>query len=690
MAKPKVISLLQGRSIQECFPHLNLMGRTQDMFIECQSFDVIIQVRAAVSHELDIFEDAVLRMVMIQAGSANELAENLCLPADLIKLILLRLQEKGYLSDAHTLSQQGIKILGDEQTQEEKVEPLMVKIFQIPLTGQILPYIHQGELQTADVVDNSKGFTLEFGSHGEPKTVKGRYLRCGFNQGKRISQRECVKAFEIYNRLVDGATFKPIDYLKNWAIDATSGERFYIHMQAAIQKGNADFPLISDGFVPNIDGLSEYVDHENPDMLAYVRQNALELQQDDWVDTSGNQRYGKYREIYKELEAIKKITVISLEESAEGEENARDVTLLQGEIKQDLIRHYAVILEWVFFYYSAENPVSAELMSELCRGNNLTNTELLLTLAKKLGIAGIEEHRGIFSRLSEMSIRRVENNKMPDFFVNFPLSVAEASESSGGPLRELLVDDPRMLGFLDRLFQVYRSLRHGGNSDGGGLDLNEVREKCLECVLALVPDIQEDDLMQNSIRQKLTVRDVSNKRIAARVALERMMGSMYFNSLPAYVQDDWMRISPDKAVNRLPDPYNYINILYRIFEVSLRDALAQKGHLTKAIPVNEGVALAEKNWKSKLPLAFTTISDVYFHSAQNGEKATLGASALYYLCRAQEDELEPLRKLNFVDCISRVLSYRRHGNAVGLCLDEEILSKLRKDTMMLTKQLGGF
>jgi len=62
--------------------------------------------------------------------------------------------------DAHTLSPQGKELLDLKVVQNTKSKQLMAKWFCLPQTGQILLYIHQGELQLADVVDDTEGFTL--------------------------------------------------------------------------------------------------------------------------------------------------------------------------------------------------------------------------------------------------------------------------------------------------------------------------------------------------------------------------------------------------------------------------------------------------------------------------------------------------------------------------------------------------
>jgi len=69
MAKPKIVSLFKDCSMQQHFPQLKLMGRPQSLFVECQSYDLIIEVRSSQAYALDIFGDAVPRMIYIQVDS---------------------------------------------------------------------------------------------------------------------------------------------------------------------------------------------------------------------------------------------------------------------------------------------------------------------------------------------------------------------------------------------------------------------------------------------------------------------------------------------------------------------------------------------------------------------------------------------------------------------------------------------
>lgn len=686
MAKPKIISLFHGHRLQQCFPQLTVMGKAQSVFVECQSFDLILQVRGAAVQELDLFEDAVLRMIRIQVSSTEELAGSLALPSDLVKLIVMRLQEKRFLADPHTLSPQGAALLDQDSEQQAAASPVMAKLFRIPQTGRILPYIHTGEFRPVDVVQDGAGLKLEFGSRGSPVTVRGKFIRCDSDQVSRIRQQDCVKAIQLYNRLAGPSAFPQIPLLENHAIDSSRGERVFFHMQAAIQKGNVDFPIVSDGFVPNVDGLSAYIEEKNGTIFPEVRQNALELLQAESEALSSARTYGKYREVHKILDTLQS----GREREADGGEKAtRDDLQQESRRRRETLENCAVMLEWAFYYYEAENPISPQLRQALCRGSEAGNREIMLELARKIGLAPDERCASLFGRINEANIRRVERHHMPDFYIVFPLSVAAASEAGGGPVQSLFAEFPELLPFLDELFRAYRSLRHNGPGESALPDAERAKKLSAACALALLPELRENR-DPNGAAGRDALSSASGSRLSAWVSLEQAMGSMFFNSLPGFVQDDWIRISPDKPQNRLPDPYNYVNILYRLLEGSLQAALTEGAGRTESLTLRQGVERAEENWGRRLPPSLTRVREAYFAGVQRGEKVPLGSCALYYLCTAGKDTVEDLKEMDFVAYVDQILALRRHGNQVGLCVDEEALAALRGQTMRVTKYVGGF
>lgn len=88
MSKPKVISLFQNEQYENRFINVSIIGRAVDIFVECLSYDIEIPVNVPMARELDIFEEAILRMIKLKKCSANDLSNILCLEKDLIKFII--------------------------------------------------------------------------------------------------------------------------------------------------------------------------------------------------------------------------------------------------------------------------------------------------------------------------------------------------------------------------------------------------------------------------------------------------------------------------------------------------------------------------------------------------------------------------------------------------------------------------
>ena len=79
MAMPKVISLFRQERFEDRFPEISILGEPTNLFVECMSYDVQIPVAGAPIRSLDIFEEAVLRMVQLKGASVDGVADILCL-----------------------------------------------------------------------------------------------------------------------------------------------------------------------------------------------------------------------------------------------------------------------------------------------------------------------------------------------------------------------------------------------------------------------------------------------------------------------------------------------------------------------------------------------------------------------------------------------------------------------------------
>ena len=107
MPKPKVISVCKTDKFENRFLNISKMKKPLDIFLECKSYDLEIPIKGKAKRELDIFEETILRMVLLKKCLIPELAETLCLKKDLVNFIILRMIESGLLDDNQTVSEKG-------------------------------------------------------------------------------------------------------------------------------------------------------------------------------------------------------------------------------------------------------------------------------------------------------------------------------------------------------------------------------------------------------------------------------------------------------------------------------------------------------------------------------------------------------------------------------------------------------
>ena len=153
MPKPKVISVFKTDRFENRFLNVSMMGKPVDLFLECRSYDLEIPIKGKAKRELDIFEETILRMVMLKKCPVSELAETLCLKKDLVNFIILRMIESGLLEDTQTVSTKGKELLDVQSHIREEIETVQGKMFVVKKTGLILPFVHIGEFQSESVDD---------------------------------------------------------------------------------------------------------------------------------------------------------------------------------------------------------------------------------------------------------------------------------------------------------------------------------------------------------------------------------------------------------------------------------------------------------------------------------------------------------------------------------------------------------
>lgn len=696
MANPKVFSLFKTKNYAECFPNISVLGEKVDFFLECSSYDVILPVKVRADSKLDIFEEAVLKLIAYKATSIADMAEILCLTPDLINFIVIRLHEMDLLQDnGLDLTEQGKKyICVDKKIADDaNIEYAQAKVFVISQTGEILPYIQKGEL-ISDPIESIQGslLTIEYGTVGNPIRIKGKILRQNREDKKpKMLQSASIRtAIDKFNRIVrDNMNYDTIEYAQEWAIENTSSDDIFFHMQAVVQKGNVDEILISDGLVVNIDFVNDYIKKNYPDFISVVKEratrniiNASEQMDEDIKPTSNY----KYRELRNLLARINSFSQIY--EYAEDDENnlfaSQDENqMLQAEQKKFWLNCYSAF-EWSLFYYDSKYPINSNVGSIIENQTAFQNANTLLQMAEKIGVINPKRYEEMFYSLNSCRIRRMFRSNTPELRVALSLAIMTSVYNSQCEFRVLFNKRPGLFKVLRDLFREHGDLSHQTITYEIDKRRNkEIYDLLIDFVTILQPDF--DFANSNVIKNRRDTLHTSQDKLNAEVSLSKRLGALYYyNLLPETIKEEWILVSPDKV--QYPEAAEYFDILYRIMQDTLYYALKD---IRKNPQLCKADILLKLKEKGVVSSCFDTVTEVFVEQILMNENGTLGANAMVYLYYQKDKLVEELMKANFIQIIEKLVQLRKHGNNVALSVNTQSLNEIRDNMLDIVKLIGG-
>ena len=686
MPKPKVISLFKTDDFQNRFLNIPTIGTSKDLFVECKSYELVIPVNGKIERELNIFEEAVIRMISLKKSSVSELAKTLCLEKDFVYFVLLRLKENGLLYDNQTISDEGKKVLDRQMSAKSEVEFIQGKLFVIIKTGQILPYIHIGEFHS-EIVDefNKSSMTVFFGSTGNPKKSWGSRIRNTDIERERemksILETNIIKKhIKTYNKIAGYRNLTLIDLAEGFSIESSASDNIYFHLKAVVQEGNVDEVMFSDGFVSNIDGISDYISTENPALLSDIKSHAVEMTVLGTVEERKIKMELKYPEIYGLLKNIDSHNIY-LTESADDLDTIKRV----NEAKKQILLDCYYLVEWVFYYHTIKNPLSSQISDLLKKQKVSKNAETLMQFATSIGIKDANDYEVMFSHIDSNKIHGVYYYKSPQIYVCLPLAIAEAKENSASCFHSLIKKDRNILHFIDKLNEKTGGLRHDANEEMIDMDIEEILRHTKRIIYTLLPELD----YEKDISKSDEPNDLSRQRLLAQVSLERQLGSICYAAMSPGLKNDWLKISPDKSGKQLPDFREYIEILYRILQTEITAANSEitgKSLLTQ----NDALKRLSNRHIGPIPKSFSNIKKINYNMSTKGGKSTLGAEALVYIANVSNETAESLEEAEFTNVVDKVVSLRGHAEMTVLNETEQSLNELRSKVIKLTKLIGGY
>lgn len=692
MALENVFSLFEDSRYEELFPNVRLLGNTVDYFVQCNTYEVLVPSHSAAKQRLDIFEDAVLKLLDYKPYTKEEMAAALCLSKDIISFIRIRLRELGLLEkDEFTVSELGKNYLNGPSSKNASVKYRQAKLFVIKDTGEILPYVYYGELEYANVRKSSKNFTdIEYGSAGRPTIISGKNIWAktprGALGGKMLRSNDIRDALLLYNKISANSTrFAEIEIFGNYAIENSSADDCLLHIKAAIQAGSTDELIVSDGFVANNDLLARYLKKEHPEIINDVKEQAAQVRSKESKEDCGfdfeKANEGRYRNLYQPMYSINSAYEKIMAEEAGSSQD--EYVEEQYDQKQFLLNCYAVI-EHTLYNYLLGSPLRQDRLKLLYRQDTYLNQELILTLSEQLGLDYIRQYDYLFGIVSRNNILKMYNAKTPNMYVALPLVLIEAFDNRNSLFREVLKRYPGVIHTINKLHNKCKDLRHKTYADDINVDyVDQIYYFTTLLIECLLPDFVfrgKDEISAVSIDEK------QNQRLLVDVNLAEVFGPMYYyNVMDESLKNEWKLVAPGKK--NYPAPYEYVNILYRILQETIYEQVfyMKKKQLSK----EELVALAQSRWGKELERGLTGVHKDYLKDTLGSKSTTLGAQALVYLCFCSDEKLAALKEIKFDEIVSLITKYREHGNNVALELDARALSQLRDKVINVTKAIGG-
>lgn len=699
MVNPKVFSLFKTKNYAECFPNISVLGKKVDFFLECSSYDVILPVKVKGDSKLDVFEEAVLKLIAYKTTTSEDMADILCLTPDLINFIIIRLQEMDLLkNNGRDLTDQGKKYIQVDKkiSDDANVEFAQAKVFVINQIGEILPYIQKGEL-ISDPIDNIQGslLTVEYETVGNPIRIKGKILRQNRGDKKKgMLQSSAIRAaIDKYNRIVrENINFDSIEYAQEWAIENTSSDDVYFHMQAVVQNGNIDEILVSDGLVVNIDFVNDYIKKNHPDFISIVKERATKniiLDSEDEVEETTPTSDYKYRELKNLLSRIKSFSQVyeCVDDESENENSVfasfDENQMLQAEQKKFLLNCYSAF-EWSLYYYDTKYPMNSNVSSIVENQTAFQNTNTVLQMAEKIGVVNPERYEELFYSLDSNRIKRMFRTNTPELRVALSLAIVTSVHNGQCEFRKLFSKRPGLFRVLRNLFREHGDLAHQTFTNEIDKKRNkEIYDLLIDFVMILQPDYDFGD--NSGAKDRREISQISQDKLNAEVSLSKRLGALYYyNLLPETIKEEWILVSPDKV--HYPEAAEYFDILYRIMQDTLYYALKD---IRKNPQLCKADILSKLREKGVVSGSFDTVNEVFVGQILTNEYGTLGANALVYLYYQKNNVVEELKQANFVQIIEKLVQLRKHGNNVALSVNTKALNKIRDNMLDIVKLIGG-
>ena len=682
---------------------LDLMGNVagvsalarQEIAWPCHAFRVTLPVRRQGS--LNLFEETVLRLLDLGRHDVPRLADETCLPVDLVEFILLRLRDRQLLAPTNELTKVAKQYLTLREASAPDYEGRI--LFRELVGGRFLPVLWRGDLCSESVVDwNCFRIVIAQGTTGRPIQRTLRVIR-GNNETKHLdvpSVWDVLTVLRHHQRLdrqfsiLRGAV--PADILvRAGQINVTpNAESYLLRCQLMVPDGSTDF-LISDPFGYGCSDVLERAyrdwisrDHEEEQNLLRLKERTIS-QRTSRSETADNRSLSwagklEYPELGRLLGSIEKaqqrFKVIS-----ETREQESALATDRQRFVQDL---YSTI-EWALRYSLDSSCVETQTQL-LLAGTSETNSEILTELASGIGFTsdGLE----YLLRISPGRVRSFEYGAT-DMQSLLAVAIASAYHNPLHPLRRLASAMPDWLQSIRIIKRDRDPAAHGQQALLEVERLEAYYSLTLETIYILLPKAALDLGLADKFKTNLPPQVEYEARMAARISMERILGVQGFKLLVPNIAN--LLVGVERLSSELPENGDVeAGIIIGDLCAALQGTIQQIADEFKAISTETETSITTAEEKAnaatfiihnrKLPRSLATVRPRAIERAIAGSSPSLGASAITLLFLASDKWLQRAAQAqpDYLLVIARAVDLRGHGNR-SILLPAQELMQLKED-----------
>jgi len=606
---------------------------------------------------LNPFERVILNLLdAVGAMGAQALADETRIPLDLVKGILLRLQDRGVIDEYHFAIERQCDNLRDQERKKHLFVTAL--LFRELATGKILPFVQ--------ILDERNPLR----QREEEKFIK----MISVNQAhKRCAptQRDVISALRAMKRRSSaiGRDEKMPAVLQ---ITITrSPESYHLECPIAVQKSDGEF-RIADPFGT---GFSLILESAFAQLLE--QDTGLSEWLLKWKQSLSNPRPPKSE---KSDERAK--------EPFENDTNWQRYPKLVASLRPPQntgirpIQKIHASIEWALFYACCRRPFE-DTIKKLKFAEQTDHPELLGNAAQRVGL---EPPDFGFRFVLEGKLIAFQNGQA-DFRTVLAIAILQAEKDESHPLRRIASSHPDLISRLLKIKTTRDEKGHGkGGADAPDTEL-PADSFMREIVHALLPDI----IFADTPIARTDKETRADSLLDARASIQSEFGFRAFNRLGANLQDRlvhgerfWL------GINDCADASTFAYDLYAALQAEFRQKLFGKlpPDVRDSEFINAAQTKTQENGLGELPDCLRTVQPLRIRQTLLGSDPTLGACVVAFLLMCDGYTLRSIAdsQPTFIPDIAQVITARRHGNE-PLPLPKADIAKLRKVTYSTIKTL---